>query len=137
VEEGDLEVTNSGRSEETEQDGYETLLTKLRTENLNTEEREGLQEMFWLSGRIVFFRGMGWVALLPRNTIHLKPGTTPINTRPYRLPESQRQEIDTQVTRLLERDYNWECLALEQSHFGGAKDGRCGRGETLASGKWL
>jgi hypothetical protein len=31
----------------------------------------------------------------------LTPGTTPINTRPYRLPEAQKQETDKQVTQLL------------------------------------
>ena len=35
-------------------------------------------------------------------TIHLEPGTVPINTRPYRLPESPRKEIDRQVTNLLD-----------------------------------
>jgi len=37
-----------------------------------------------------------------KHTIHLKPGTVPINTHPYRLPESQRKELDKQVTNLLE-----------------------------------
>jgi hypothetical protein len=32
----------------------------------------------------------------------LEAGVTPINTRPYRLPESQREEIDRQVKQLLE-----------------------------------
>ena len=27
-----------------------------------------------------------------RHTIHLESGTTPINTRPYRLPESQKDD---------------------------------------------
>jgi hypothetical protein len=37
-----------------------------------------------------------------KNAIHLEPGTVPINTCPYRLPESQRKGIDRQVTNLLE-----------------------------------
>jgi hypothetical protein len=37
-----------------------------------------------------------------KHYIHLEPGTIPINTRPYRLPESQRKEIHRQVTKLLE-----------------------------------
>jgi hypothetical protein len=37
-----------------------------------------------------------------KHTIHLKPGNIPINTRPYRLPESQRKGVDRQVTNLLE-----------------------------------
>ena len=37
-----------------------------------------------------------------RHAIQLEPGVTPINTRTYRLPESQREEIDRQVKQLLE-----------------------------------
>ena len=36
-----------------------------------------------------------------KHSINVEPGTAPINTRPYRLPESQKQEVDTQVTKLL------------------------------------
>jgi hypothetical protein len=35
-----------------------------------------------------------------KHKINLEPGTFPIITRPYRLPESQRKEIDKQVTNL-------------------------------------
>jgi hypothetical protein len=35
-------------------------------------------------------------------TITLEPGVAPINTRPYRLPESQKEEVDRQVKQLLE-----------------------------------
>ena len=37
-----------------------------------------------------------------KHTIHLEAGTVPISTRPYRLPESQRKEIDRKFTNLLE-----------------------------------
>ena len=37
-----------------------------------------------------------------KHTIHLEPVAIIINTRPYRLPEIQRKEIDKQVTKLLE-----------------------------------
>jgi len=43
-----------------------------------------------------------------KHNIHLEPGTIPINTRPYRLPESQRKEIDRQVTKLLEEGIIFE-----------------------------
>jgi hypothetical protein len=33
--------------------------------------------------------------------ISLEPGTEPINTRPYRLPEAQKAEVENQVKRLL------------------------------------
>ena len=37
-----------------------------------------------------------------RHTIQLEPGVTPINTRPYRLPKSQKEEIERQVKQLVE-----------------------------------
>jgi hypothetical protein len=37
-----------------------------------------------------------------KHAIPLEPGATPINTRPYRLPESQKEEVDRQVQQLLE-----------------------------------
>jgi len=37
-----------------------------------------------------------------RHAIQLQLGVTPINTRPYRLPESQREETDRQVKQLIE-----------------------------------
>jgi len=37
-----------------------------------------------------------------KHTITLEPGVAPINTRPYRLPESQKEEVDWQVKQLLE-----------------------------------
>jgi hypothetical protein len=39
-----------------------------------------------------------------KHSIHLIPGTSPIHTRPYRLPESQRGEIDKQVDKLLKEE---------------------------------
>jgi len=37
-----------------------------------------------------------------RHTIPLEPGVTPINPRPYRLPKSQKEEVDRQVKQLFE-----------------------------------
>jgi len=37
-----------------------------------------------------------------RHSIPLEPGVAPINARPYRLPESQKEEVDRQVKQLLE-----------------------------------
>ena len=82
---------------------YENLLDKIDMKNLNPEEKESLgeicfdyQDTFFLPGdRLSCTNAV-------KHTIHLEPGTVPINTRPYRLPESQREEIDRQVTNLLE-----------------------------------
>jgi hypothetical protein len=79
------------------------MLMKLRTEHLNSEEKRGLEEicfenqdMFLLPGDLLSCTSAA------EHMIHLEPEPVPINTRPYRLPESQRQEIDRKVTRLLE-----------------------------------
>ena len=37
-----------------------------------------------------------------RHTIQLEPGIAPLNTRPYRIPESQKEDVDRQVKQLLE-----------------------------------
>ena len=37
-----------------------------------------------------------------KHAIQLEPVVTPINTRPYRLPESQKEETDRQVKQLVE-----------------------------------
>jgi hypothetical protein len=36
-----------------------------------------------------------------KHTIQLEPGVTPINTRPYRLLENQKEEIGRQVEQLV------------------------------------
>jgi hypothetical protein len=57
MEDGESGATSSGQLEETGQNRYETLLTKLRMEHLNVEERRGLegicfdyQDVFFLPG---------------------------------------------------------------------------------------
>jgi len=37
-----------------------------------------------------------------RHSINVEPGKEPINTRPYRLPETQKIEVDKQVKKLLQ-----------------------------------
>jgi hypothetical protein len=37
-----------------------------------------------------------------KHEIGLEPGTEPVNSRPYRLPESQKQEVRRQVEELKE-----------------------------------
>jgi hypothetical protein len=38
--------------------------------------------------------------IVVKHEIRLEPGTDPVNTRPYRLPESQKPEVRTQVEEL-------------------------------------
>jgi hypothetical protein len=71
---------------------------------LNSEERKILQstcldypDIFYLPGDKLSSTNAA------RHSIPLVPGTTPINTRPYRLPEAQKAEIEGQVHKLLEK----------------------------------
>jgi hypothetical protein len=38
-----------------------------------------------------------------KHSINVIPGTSPINTKPYRLPEAQKTEIDKQIGKLLHK----------------------------------
>jgi hypothetical protein len=79
------------------------VLEKLRMELLNPEEKESLkklcfdyQDLFYLPGdRLNCTNAV-------KHTIDLVPGTAAIHTRPYRLPETQKQEADRQVHKLLQ-----------------------------------
>jgi len=72
-------------------------------DHLNSEEKTSLGEICFDYQDVFFLQGdhLSCTSAVKHN-IHLEPGTVPINTRPYRLPESQRKEIDRQVTKLLE-----------------------------------
>ena len=71
------------------------MIAKLRDEHVNEEEKKLLrevcveyQDVFYLPGDKLSFTNAA------RHSIQLEPGVTPINTRPHRLPESQKEEID-------------------------------------------
>jgi hypothetical protein len=71
-------------------------------EHLNTEERKLLvqtcldyQDIFYLHGDTLSSTDAA------RHAINVEPGTEPINTKPYRLPETQMSEVSKQVTKLL------------------------------------
>jgi hypothetical protein len=78
------------------------ILTKLRVEHLNAEEKKSLvqtcldyQTVFYLPGDQLSSTGA------VRHKITVEPGTEPVNTRPYRLPEMQEMEVGEQVKKLL------------------------------------
>jgi hypothetical protein len=80
------------------QDRERKILTQLRLEHLNTEERKLLvqtcsdyQDIFYLPGDRLSSTDAA------RHTITVEPGTEPINIRPYRLPEAQKVEIGEQA----------------------------------------
>jgi hypothetical protein len=80
----------------------ERVVELLKTDHPNEDKKSPLemcfeyQDVFYLHGdRLSFTNAV-------KHTITLEPGVAPINTRPYRLPESQKEEVDRQVKQLLE-----------------------------------
>jgi hypothetical protein len=99
----DIDFALTGNIAEQGKGREETVLEQLRLSHLNSE-KENLFNVCVLTIRM-YFSYLGIVlSSTPtiKHAINLEPGTTPINTRPYRLPESQRQELDDQVTKLLD-----------------------------------
>ena len=85
------------------QDRERTIMRQIRLEHLNSEEKKMLmetcldhQDVFYLPGDKLSSTGA------VRHSINLEPGTEPINTRPYRLPEAQKTEVENQVNKLLQ-----------------------------------
>jgi len=84
------------------QDREKEIQTQLRLEHLNTEEKKLLvqtcldyQDIFYLPGDKLSSTDAA------RHVINVELGTEPINTRPYRMPETQTLEVDKQVKKLL------------------------------------
>ena len=67
----------------------ERMIAKLRDEHLSEEEKKLLREVYF---EYVFYLPGDKLSCTnaARNSIQLEYGVTPINTRPYRLPESQK-----------------------------------------------
>ena len=85
------------------QDREKNILTQLRVEHSNMEERKLLiqacsdyKDIFYLLDDKLSSTGAA------RHSISVDPGTEPINTKPYRLPETQKMEVDKQVKKLLQ-----------------------------------
>ena len=83
------------------QDREREIISQLRLENMNGEERKMLeqtcldyQDIFYLLGDKLSSTGAA------RHS-NVEPGTEPINTRPYRLPDAQKMEVGKQVKKLL------------------------------------
>jgi hypothetical protein len=78
------------------------VLRVLRLENLNPEERR-VMEKTCEDYQDIFYLSEDRLSCTPtvKHSINVVPGTSPIYTRPYRLPESQKEEVEKQVGKLL------------------------------------
>jgi hypothetical protein len=79
------------------------IRSQLRLEHLNSEERKSMiaacsdfADIFYLPGDKLTSTGAA------QHSISVEPGTVPITTRPYRLPEAQKEEVKRQAQRLLQ-----------------------------------
>jgi hypothetical protein len=81
----------------------ERVMAKLRDGHLNEEENKLLREIRFEYQDVFYLPGDKLSCTnAAKHTIQLEPGVTPINTRPYRLPESQKEDRDRQVKQLVE-----------------------------------
>jgi hypothetical protein len=81
----------------------ERVIAKLQDEQLNQEEKKLLREVCFEYQDVFYLPGDRLSCTnAARHTIQLEPSVTPINTQPYRLPESQKEEIERQVEQLVE-----------------------------------
>jgi len=81
----------------------ERVIAKLTDDQLNEEQKKLLCEICFEYQDVFYFPGAKLSCTnAAKHTIQLEPGVTPINTRPYRLPESQKDEIDREVKQLVE-----------------------------------
>jgi hypothetical protein len=98
---GETAVIGLTEQENCRDDPGQSRRERLKTDHLNSEEKKSLHVLYF-DYQDVFLAGRQ--IKLPnavRHTIHLEPGVTPINTRPYPLPETQKEEADQQVNRPL------------------------------------
>jgi len=76
----------------------ERVIAQVRTDHLNSEEKKSLHELCFDYQDVFFLPGDKLCCTnTVRHAIQLEPKVTPINTRPYRLPESQKEETDCPV----------------------------------------
>ena len=71
------------------------MLAKLRNEHLNEEEKKLLRDICVENQDVLYLPGDKLSCTdVARHSLQLEFGVTPINTRLYSLPESQKEEID-------------------------------------------
>jgi hypothetical protein len=113
-----IENIPTGKEGLTKRNKYQAneVLNKLRYKHLNSREREILENTC-LDYQDIFHLPEDKLSSTKatRHSITLVPGTTPINTRPYRLPKVQKVEMERQVDKLLDEGITEESNSLWNS----------------------
>lgn len=83
----------------------ETLLSLLKLNHLNTEEKSSLETICTKYSDVFFLPGDKLATTnVYEQSITLKPNVNPTYVKPYRLPQSQKPEIDRQIKQMLKDD---------------------------------
>lgn len=85
-------------------DRVKKLFTKLDLDHLNLEERSTIKSVCAKYNDIFYLEGDKLTTTkLYEHSISLKPNTQPIFSKPYRLPHSQKEEIQKQIDNMLDQ----------------------------------
>jgi hypothetical protein len=76
------------------------LLKRLSLEHLNEEERKQVKKTRAAYRTFHLPDEMLTSTIAVRHEIRIEPGVEPVNVKPYRLPETQKQEVRRQVEEL-------------------------------------
>lgn len=86
-------------------DRVKLLFSHLKLQNLNTEEKNTIASICAKFADIFHLPGDTLnTTKLYEQKIHLKPNTLPVYNKPYRLPQSQKTEINKQIKEMLKND---------------------------------
>lgn len=83
----------------------ETLLSLVNLQNLNKEERDSIEKICAKYSDIFFLPGDKLETTnIGEQSIKLKNNINPIYTKPYRLPQSLKPEVNKQINKMLQDD---------------------------------
>lgn len=86
------------------------LLNLLKLDHLNTEEKESLLPIFEKYSDIFYLPGDKLTTTnVYQQKIHLKPNTSPVYVKPYRLPHALKPEIKKNIEKMIADDIIEEC----------------------------
>jgi hypothetical protein len=101
IEPGTKEYPRGGDVSDRHLNRADEVLKRLGLKHLNTEERKQVEKTCAAYQGIFHLPGdMLTRTLAIRHEIRIQPGIEPMNVKPYRLPETQKQEVRRQVEEL-------------------------------------
>lgn len=98
----DYEVCSFNTNNVSSIDRIDTVLNSLSMEHLNREEKHSLEKICAkYSDRFHLENEPLNVSNIYKQRIRLQPSATPTYVKPYRLPQSQKKEVDRQIDNML------------------------------------